>query len=473
MDVTSPPGTRVRWLVAGAFSPSPSGRRFLLTEASFAEQLWHAARGLHLTVQDRLGSGDVNSYEVSFDRLAAFQLSEVIHGVPALRALRTALDALSGARALDPQETAQLKSAMGPGRLYSAMAQALHGSGSPEEARGAALAVLEETLFLTAKDLLQHPLVARLESAWRGLYWLWEHASACASLDIEVLDVGHEQLGEALARCLDSPPLQRPEVCILLDACEDVATLHQLAALGEQAWVPMVVAVAQEEQAGRPSEAWARLRADEASRWLCAAVNPVVMMAEQHGSVRRQCFTSPALAVGALLAASFRDTRTFARLGGPGSGTRAPAVWQPEAGATVATRVGLSLREQERLAAQGLTGVSGWWDSDAVLVSAAPTVYGGRDGAPLPAQLLTGRIVRLPQALVERPPVVPGDDAIAALFSRAGEALLSAGPGRTCQLHGRVLSIGRGERAVQVRASARPELAGTHLQLEFTLPLRG
>jgi hypothetical protein len=189
--------------------------------------------------------------------------------------------------------------------------------------------------------------------------------------------------------------------------------------------------------------------------------------------VRRQCFTSPALAVGALLAASYRDTRTFARVSGPGSATRAPAVWQPQAASTVATQVGLSLREQERLAAQGLTVVGGWWDSDAVLVSAAPTVYGGRDGVPLPAQLLTGRIVRLAQALVERLPADVGNDAIAALFSRAGEALLSAGSGQTCQLDGRVLSTGPGERAVHVRASARPELAGTHLQLEFTLPLRG
>ena len=57
----------------------------------------------------------------------------------------------------------------------------------------------------------------------------------------------------------------------------------------------------------------------------------------------------------------------------------------------MATEVGLSLREQERLAARGLAGVSGWWDSDAVLLAAAPTVYGGRDVTPLPAQLLTGR----------------------------------------------------------------------------------
>lgn len=472
MDVTHPPAARVRWLVAGTFSSSPSGRRFLLTEASFADQLGRAARGLYVTVQDRIGSGDVNSYEVSFDRLTAFQLSEVIHGVPALRALRTAHDALSSARTLGPQEAAQLKSSLGQGRLFAAMAQALHDARSPQEARGAALTVLDDLLFLSANDLLQHSLVKRLESAWRGLHWLWEHCPTARGLDIEVLDVAPEQLAEALAECLGAPPLQRPDACFLLDTLDDVDILHRLAALGEQAWVPMVVTVQREPEETRPSDAWTRLRADEVSRWLCAAVNPVVMMAEHHGAVRRECFTSPSLAVAALLAASFRETRTFARLTGPGGGTRAPAVWQPKAGSTVATEVGLSLREQERLAARGLAAVSGWWDSNAVLLSAAPTVYGGRDAVPLPAQLLTGRIVRITEALVERLPADASNEAISALFARAGEAILSAGPGRTCQLQGRVVSTGHGERGVAVLASAWPELAGTPLQLEFTLPLR-
>jgi hypothetical protein len=139
----------------------------------------------------------------------------------------------------------------------------------------------------------------------------------------------------------------------------------------------------------------------------------------------------------------------------------------------VATEAGLSLREQERLAAQGLAGVSGWWDSDSVLLAAAPTVYGGRDATPLAAQLLTGRIVRLAEELAERLPTGASPDAVSAAFSRAAEAFLPAGRGQSCQLHGRVVPTGNGERGVHVRASLRPELAGTHVQLEFTLPLRG
>ncbi|WP_224360601.1 type VI secretion system contractile sheath large subunit [Hyalangium versicolor] len=470
MDATPPPGPRVRWLIAGAFSPSPSGQRFPVTEASFTEHLTRSANGLRITVQDRIGSSDVNAYEVSFDGLHSFQLSAVIDSTPDLRLLRTALAALSGSGTLSPEDAAQLKATMGPGRLSAAMAQAAQGSLSSEDARRAALVVLEEALFATARDLLQHPLVARLESSWRGLRWLWEHCPASGGLELEVLDVEPSSLVDALSQVLDGPPLQRPDACFILDEISDFDALHPLASLGEQASLPMVVAVPQE---ARSPEAWNRLRADEVSRWLCAALNPVVMMAEQHGSIRRQCFTSPALAVAALLAASFRDTRTFGRLVGPGSGTRAPAVWKPQAGSTIATEVGLALREQERLAAQGLLGVGGWWDSNAVLLAAAPTVYGGRDATPLPAQLLTGRIVRLAQELTERLPSGANPDAIAAAFSRAAEVFLPTGSKKDCQLHAQVVSTGRGERGVQIRASVRPELAGTHLQLAFTVPLPG
>jgi len=472
MDTSPAPAARVRWLVAGAFQPSPSGRRFPLSAEAFTEQLGRSASGLSLTVEDHIGAGDASTLEVSFDRLRAFQLSEVVHSIPSLRALRSAHEALSSARALGPDEAVHLQSVMGSGRLYSAMAGSVRNQRSAEHARRAALDVLEEALFVTARDILQHPLVARLESAWRGLHWLWEHCPASAGMDIEVLDVAPHQLVETLTQSLDVPPLQRPDACFVFDTVEDMDTLRQLAALGEQAWLPIVVPVSP-SLFSAPSEAWTRLRADESSRWLGATLNPVVMMAEQQGAVRRECFTSPALAVAALLSASFRDTRTFARLVGPGSSIRAPAVWRPEARSPVATETGFSLREQERLAAQGLLGVNGWWDSDTVHLLKAPTVYGGREAVPLPAQLLTGRLVRLAEELAERLPSGARQDEVAALFSRAAEAFLSGGPGRSCQFHGQLVSTGHGSRGVHVRASLRPELAGTVVQLEFTLPLRG
>jgi hypothetical protein len=483
MNASHPPGVRVRWLLAGAFLPSPSGRRFLLSPEAFAEHLQGASSKLLVTVPDRIGSGDASTYEVSFDGPGAFQLSAVIDAIPDLRTLRAAHDALASGHPLGPEEASHLESAMGPGRLSATLAQALRDPRLAQDARRTVLAVLEEALFTTARDILQHPHVARLESTWRGLHWLWTHCPDSSGLEIEVLDVEPHQLLDSLSQCLDVAPLQRPDACFILDTHDDGETLHQLAALGEQASLPMVVAVPPsllgngqqpaDAKSSVPPEEWARLRKDEASRWLCASLNPVVMMAERHGAVHRECFASPALAVATLLAASFRDTRTFGRLVGPGSGTKAPAVWQARANSTVATEACLSLREQERLAAQGLLAVSGWWDSDAVLLAAAPTVYGGRDATPLAAQLLTGRVVRLAQELAERLPSSANPDAVSAAFSRAAELFLPTGSRQDCQLQARVVSTGNGERGVQVRATMRPELAGTHLQLAFTVPLPG
>ena len=477
MGAPTSPGARVRWLVAGAFSPAPSGQRFLLTEDAFA-RLGHTVGKRRVTVPDRIGASESSTYEVSFETLSDFQLPSVIASIPALRSLRALHQALSEDSPPSPEEAARLKPATDMSRLASVMAGALQGLRSAPEARGAALAAFEEALFATARDLLRDPALARLESAWRGLHWLWTHCPASAGMDIEVLDAEPHQLLEALGQALDVPPLQRPDTCFILDELHDMDTLHRLASLGEQASLPIVVALSaslleKEEQELRSPEAWSRLRADESSRWLCAALNPVVMVAEHQGAVRRECFTSPVLAVAALLAASFRDTRTFARLGGPGSQTRAPAVWQPQGSATVATERCLSLREQERLAARGILAVSGWWDSRTVLLARAPTVYGGRDATLLPAQLLTGRLLRLALELTERIPPGASREQVNEVFSRAGEAFLASGQGQACQLHGQVVSTGNGERGMHVRASLRPELAGTHVQLSFILPLRG
>ncbi|MDC0713598.1 type VI secretion system contractile sheath large subunit [Stigmatella sp. ncwal1] len=473
----------VRWLVAGAFLPTPSGHSFVLSESALTERFGHAARRLSVTVRDRIGSSDALLHEVSFATPSAFQLAGVIDALPGLSALRTLHEALSGTRSLSAEELAGLKSTLGPGQLASSMLAALHEARSSQSARRAALAVLEESLFATARDILQSPAVARLESAWRGLHWLWEHSASCTGLEIEVLDVAPHQLMEALTQRLGAEPLQRPDACFITDELDSMEALSPLASLAENAWVPVVACVptalagdssrAAPAPEAWPPEAWNRLRAEESARWLYAALNPVVMGAERQGAVHRECFASPVLAVAALLTASFRDTLTFARLTGPGSGSRAPAVWQPNARSTAATETVLALREQERLASRGLLGVSGCWDSDAVLLGAtAPSVHAGRDAAPLPAQILTGRLLRLSEVFAQRLPERPNPEAVASTFTQAAEAFLSLGSGKSCQVHGRVVPTGKTEKGLHVQVSLRPELAGSHLRFEFTLPLR-
>ena len=78
-------GIRVRWLVAGAFGPSPSGDRFVVTPSSFAAVL--QARGLHAEaeVDDTLGADARRRFALSFPSLKHFQTADVIAAAPSGR----------------------------------------------------------------------------------------------------------------------------------------------------------------------------------------------------------------------------------------------------------------------------------------------------------------------------------------------------------------------------------------------------
>ncbi|MBZ4417515.1 type VI secretion system contractile sheath large subunit [Myxococcus sp. RHST-1-4] len=549
---SSPEGARVRWLVAGTFSPAPSGRRFHLTPESFGAELARAASGLRVTVPDRLGASDSRTVELSFDRLRAFGLADLITTVPVLRALHALREELAGSdplRPLSPEEAAsRVASITGPGRLPDAVAEALRAAapplpdapppppatsgdelveallnraeaGSPAAAsravdaflrainprapaspsssppppaasRKTARDVIEEALLLTAKDLLAAEPVAHLESAWRGLKWLLDQCPKSSGLAVEVLDVSHPWLLDSLQAVLAADPFDRPDAVFVVDASDDVALLGRLAALGERAQVPVVAAVPPsllgltpgelalglEEERDTISEAWAELRQDESARWLCAVLNRAVVASEGRGVAKRVSFTSPALAVAAMLAASFRDTGAFARIMGQPGGLRAPAMWElpsgRDKGLAIPTELFLPIRAQSRLEERGILGLGSGRNADAVLLAAAPTVYGGGYSVPLPAQLLTGRIVRFATWVRDQLPPGSAGEEVSDIFSQAAEVFLFRGATENGQLRAEVVSTDEG-RGVQVTATVRPEHAGTRFQLGFVLPLRG
>ncbi|AEI63548.1 hypothetical protein LILAB_08185 [Corallococcus macrosporus] len=550
---SSADSARVRWLVVGAFSPSPTGRRFPLTVHTFGDELTRAGTGLRVTVADRLGAGDSRTVELSFDRLRAFSLADVITRVPELRALQHLHEALATTDALGtltPEEAAtRVATVTGPGRLPDAVAEALRAASTPPPApaapaepsasgddlvetllsradastpatasravdaflrainprvpatpapavtpeaaqRQTARALVEEALLLTAKDLLRAEPVAHLESAWRGLKWLLDQVPASSGISVEVLDVARAGLLDAVQGALDAEPFERPDAVFVVDATEDVALLGRLAALGERAQLPVVaavsapllgvapaeLAVALEEEREHVPEAWTALRQDESARWLCAVINRVVVASEGRGVARRVSFTSPALAVAAMLAASFRDTSAFARIMGQPGGLKAPAMWElptgRDTGLGIPTEHFLPIRAQARLEERGILGLGSGRNADAVLLSAAPMVFGGGYAVPLPAQLLTGRIVRFATWVRDQLPAGTGGDDVDAIFSQAAEVFLFRGATENGQLRGQLVATDNG-RGVHVTATVRPEHAGTRFQLAFTLPLRG
>ncbi|NTX57992.1 type VI secretion system contractile sheath domain-containing protein, partial [Myxococcus sp. CA039A] len=347
--------------------------------------------------------------------------------------------------------------------------------------------LLDETVLRCATDVLIAEPVARLESAWRGLKWLVDQCPTAAGMAVEVLDVSRGDLLGVLDDALSSEPFDRPDAVFVVDTNDDVAVLARLAAMGERAQLPIVVAVAPsllglspdelslglEEGREQVSESWTELRQDESSRWLCAVVNRVVVASEARA--KRAAFTSPALAVAAMLASSFRDTSAFARIFGQAGGVRAPTTWEipsgREKGLSIPTEVFLPIRAQAKLEEHGVLGLGSGRNADAVLLAAAPTVFGGGYAVPLPAQVLTGRIVRFATWVRDQLPPGSGSAEVSSIFSQAAEVFLFRGATEDGQLKGEVVSTGNGH-GVHVTATVRPEHAGTRFQLAFTLPLR-
>ncbi|QRK12226.1 type VI secretion system contractile sheath large subunit [Archangium violaceum] len=543
-------GSQVRWWVAGAFTPNPSGRRFRITPDTYAEELARAATGLRVSVADRLGAGETRTFELSFPKQRSFTVAEVVSAVPELRALRALMDGLDKLPA-DAAEKS-LEAVVGAGRLSEAVGTLLREKQSPPAPKGSngvapqtpsapkqpdlvdsifaqaetarptqaakagvdaflkavgprstspanpasvtapAKALVEEAVQATARDVLAHPLVARLESAWRGVKMLVDLCPTSSGMAVEVLDVEGPAGVEGVEQQLPIDRFERPDALFVLDAVDDVAVLRRLAELGERAQLPVVVDVppslfgvksaaevatrVEEEVSGLP-EAWAALRAEESSRWLCAALHRVVVMVDGQGARRRACFTSASLGVASMLASSFRETGSFARILGGTGGVQAPSVWQlppgRDGGTSVPTEAFFPMRTQSKLAELGVLGLGSGKNSDVLQLTAAPMVYGGEHKVPLPAQILTGRIVRFAQWVRDQLPPSAGDAEVSTLFTQAADIFLFGGATPAGRVRGEVVSTGEGTRGVQVTALVRPEYAGMPLELGFVLPMRG
>ncbi|PTL81488.1 type VI secretion system contractile sheath domain-containing protein [Vitiosangium sp. GDMCC 1.1324] len=546
-------GSQVRWWVAGAFTPSPSGRHFRITSDSYAEELARSATGLRVSVADRLGAGETRSFALTFPKLRSFTVAEVVSSLPELRALKALMDGLDKL----PAEAAvkSLEAVVGAGRLSEAVGSVLREKQSPPAAKGSngvapsapsapatakppdvvdalfartetgqteqaakasvdaflkavgtrstapanpssatapAKALVEEAVLATAREVLAHPVVARLESAWRGLKMLVDHCPTSSGMAVEVLDVEGLAGVEGVEQQLPLDRFERPDALFVVDTVGDLAALKRLAELGERAQLPVVVdappalfgvqsaaevVTRVEEERGGLTEAWDTLRAEESSRWLCAALHRVVVMVDGQGARRRTCFTSAALGVASMLASSFRETGNFARILGGTGGVQAPAVWQlppgREGGTAVPTETFFPMRTQSRLAELGVLGLGSGKNSDVLQLTAAPMVYGGEHKVPLPAQILTGRIVRFAQWVRDQLPPSAGDAEVATLFTQAADVFLFGGATPAGRVRGEVVSTGEGTRGVRVTALVRPEYAGMPLELGFVLPMRG
>lgn len=303
MSTDDKTGVRVRWLVTGAFTANPTGKRFTVTPNNFATVLEATGLKVEASVPDRLGAGATHAYPASFGSLKAFQASELIAAVPALAgltALGAALAQTDATKRPDPvSAVAKVIELVGDGKLAAALKaklnvtppaapapapaapaaapatsldallsgdstplappsagsavssflKAMRPAGSsttatqPAAGRGAR-DVIEAEVFGTAVDLLKSPEVSRLESAWRSLKLLVDQCPENAGIQVEVVDVDAEgTLGAIRASLPELPEDEAPDAVFVFDAVDDPDRLLALANLGADNDIPVVAGV--------------------------------------------------------------------------------------------------------------------------------------------------------------------------------------------------------------------------------------
>ncbi|MBL8603483.1 MAG: type VI secretion system contractile sheath large subunit [Myxococcales bacterium] len=318
-------GVRVRWLVAGAFRPSPSGARFKVSPATFGEVLEGAGLRVDVEINDRLGADAKRRYSLSFSSLKAFQVNELVATHPLLKGLSELSQALGQADATKRPEAsaavARVVELVGDGKLAATLraklnvtapaaqgaapkADAPAASGSMlDELVGAPVApaapqtptaavssfikamrpsggtaavtagvgragrdVLEAELYATAVELLNAPEAAAVERAWRSLKLVVDSAPVGSGMQIEVLDVAAGDAAEALRGALPEVPEEEgPDALFVFDAVNSQEALTTLANLGADADAPVVVSVTEALFGQDVQAVGAKIEADDGS----------------------------------------------------------------------------------------------------------------------------------------------------------------------------------------------------------------
>ena len=311
------------------------------------------------------------------------------------------------------------------------------------DARASTAAQAARERILAAADrgadaALADPGVRAREAAWRDLKLVNDQCANRKGLVASVLDGDAEVVEAYLGGLADEDAMARPDVMFVAGLRRDVAGLAELAELAADAMVPVVVSVAA-EALGRPglaelvdvgaddvAPAWTELRADPNTRWLAAVVNPVLHVREGARTVTGD----PALCLAAMIAASHRDSGGLASLGRAGAfpAPLASGDAVPDAELPAPTEALAVTRTQARLARHGLICLGSPRTGESLVVAACPLVHAADDVGSLPAQILTGRIVRFALWVRAQIPAGAPAQAVRRLFAEASDVLAAAEP---------------------------------------------
>lgn len=548
--------SHVHWLLLGALSNSPTGRRFVLDSESFAAAFTNAKLSAKLDIGPALGAAGKHEVELAFAELKHYTIKHVLASLPIIAELRKFADELAGpssrrpsaeaavARVValvgegpladelgkllrEPPDQPEAASAPAPTpapasgdlvdellergvakqadskRAVDSFITAIRGSTSKVADKGTpvprrARELIETAVFGAVNAILNHPSVTEPEALWRGLKLVVEQCPKRSGMLVEVADVGPDQFESAMRACLDDEAMNRPDAFFVFDRFQHrslvAEQLQSLASLAEDLHAPIVVGVgpslfdvddaedvsqvlrdAKPDASAALPEGWADLRADEASRWMSVVFNDPVVAVEGAGAARRSVFGNPVFVLAAMLAASFRHTGGFARIMGKDGSLRAPGLHEVtrgrEAGSTIPTAAFLSIKAQTELAELGIVALGSGRNTDMIALSAVPTLSGSKDAVPLPAQILTGRLVRFGMWVADQVPAGTPRDQVAKLFTDASTVFLFPGLSEGARLDAGVVE-GTDGLAIRLVATVSPRLAAIPFEVGFDLPLR-
>jgi hypothetical protein len=356
--------------------------------------------------------------------------------------------------------------------------------------------MVEQAAYLAAGDVLRSPELGPIEVAWRGVRFLVSECPKEASIRVQLLETDPEHLLEDLAARERGDDIDEPDCIFVAHDFDSLSTLGELADFAEQELMPIVVGAspslfgcpspqeipdafealerARNEDLPEWATAWDELRMRESTRWLCAVVNRVVLHTEGAGEAKRTVFGTGVYGLAAMVAASYRASGGFARIFGKNGSLRAPASHTIERGSykdtAAPTEAFFAIQPCETLSKNGLLGLGSARNSDTLTLVKAPMVRGATDAVPLPAQILTGRVVRF--ASWVKPQLPEGCDSKTAndIFMSAASVFLFPGQEQAAHVRASVTNIG-GEAHVVVKAAANPAIAAIPFEIAFPLPL--
>lgn len=356
---------------------------------------------------------------------------------------------------------------------------------------------IEAAAYGAAADVLRSPEIAEIEAAWRGLRYLVTECPKDSQMAVIALETDPEHLLEDLEARERGDAIEEPDAIFVPHDYASTDSLAALADFAEQELMPVVVGVSPsvfgvEDPAGVPGAfdalekikqkedlpawavTWDELRMRESTRWLCAVVNRLVVYTEGAGDAKRTAFASGVWGLAAMAAASYRASGGFARIFGKNGSLRAPASWTIERGAdkdaASPTEAFYAIAPSELLAKNGVLGLGSARNSDTLTLVKAPMVRGAKDAVPLPAQILTGRVVRFATWVKSQLPEGCDSNTANDIFVSAASVFLFPGQEQAAHVKAATTNIG-GEAHVMVAAAANPAIAGIPFEIAFPLPL--